>query len=80
MTWGGFDAIALSFCPYDNVDDFINCHKAYEDFELDDYLKNDLGIYLTLADFGGKYGLNIVEFRLYENSNVIILDNDGEGR
>lgn len=118
MTWGGFNATALSFCPYDTIDDFrynfwksevekhhkqqifanhyildisklpyktekelISVgHKAYEDFELDDYLKNDLGIYLTLADFGGKYGLNIVEFRLYENSNVIILDNDGEGR
>lgn len=117
MSWGGFNAIALSFCPYDNVDDFRynfwksdveNHHKqqvfpnnyildisnlpyktedelfligkkAYNDFELDNYLKNDLGIYLTLADFGGIYGLKIVEFRIYEHSKVIILDNDGEG-
>lgn len=117
MTWGGFDATALSFCPYDNIDDFrynfwksdVEKHhkqkiysnhyildisnlpfktekeltsigyKAYQDFELDDYIKNDLGIYLTLADFG-KCGLKIVEFRVYENSKVIILDDDGEGR
>lgn len=116
MTWGGFDATALSFCPYDNIGDdryyfwksevekfhkqpvypnhyildisnlpyktekeLISIgYKAYRDVKLDDYLKNDLGIYLTLVDYGN--GLKIVEFRIYENSKVSILDNDGEGR
>ena len=115
MTWGGFNATALSFCPYDTIDDFRYifwksnvkkhhnqqiypnhyildisklpyntekelisiAHKAYRDFGLDNYLKNDLGIYLTLCNYDN--GLNIVEFRLYENSNVIILDDNGEG-
>jgi hypothetical protein len=116
MTWGGFDATALSFCPYDNIDDFrykfwkseVEKHhkqqslpnhyildisklpyktekelisigyEAYQDIELDDYIKNDLGIYLTLGNYGDE--LKIVEFRVYENSKVLILDDDGEGR
>lgn len=108
MSWGGFNALALCFTPYENEkddrffmwkdmvekhhktkvfpnkylldisnlpyknsDELIKIAKlAYENRKVDKFLKNKLGIYLTLSQTELEES-EIVEFRIYNHCNYI---------